>query len=195
MVLYLFSERWLNDLNISSGLVLTACLWLWATWFSQLFFFFSLYYLYWISQICPLEKYKVRKQVNNIFIWSLQIKYKIFFINVNLDWNSCVCVLHMQGDPLWSARLLHTDPQAIRDAHYRCVHAKMLVNTNQSALNVYTLCEQVPPQWCWCHHDSHIPGKYPRIHQPPGGERWTRQRAADVRSSSGQRDSEEVWVR
>lgn len=36
----------------------------------------------------------------------------------------CVCVLHMQGDPLWSARLLHTDPQAIRDAHYRCVHAK-----------------------------------------------------------------------
>ncbi|XP_041647386.1 homocysteine S-methyltransferase [Cheilinus undulatus] len=26
---------------------------------------------------------------------------------------------HLQGDPLWSARLLHTDPQAIRDAHYR----------------------------------------------------------------------------
>lgn len=25
----------------------------------------------------------------------------------------------LQGDPLWSARLLHTDPQAIRDAHYR----------------------------------------------------------------------------
>ncbi|XP_035509941.1 homocysteine S-methyltransferase 1 [Morone saxatilis] len=26
---------------------------------------------------------------------------------------------HLQGDPLWSARLLHTNPQAIRDAHYR----------------------------------------------------------------------------
>ncbi|KAI3369058.1 hypothetical protein L3Q82_026021 [Scortum barcoo] len=25
----------------------------------------------------------------------------------------------LQGDPLWSARLLHTNPQAIRDAHYR----------------------------------------------------------------------------
>ncbi|KAM9848720.1 homocysteine S-methyltransferase [Aulostomus maculatus] len=25
----------------------------------------------------------------------------------------------LQGDPLWSARLLHTAPQAIRDAHYR----------------------------------------------------------------------------
>ncbi|XP_072246191.1 uncharacterized protein [Leuresthes tenuis] len=25
----------------------------------------------------------------------------------------------LQGDPLWSARLLHTDPQAIKDAHYR----------------------------------------------------------------------------
>ncbi|XP_029285472.1 homocysteine S-methyltransferase isoform X2 [Cottoperca gobio] len=25
----------------------------------------------------------------------------------------------LQGDPLWSARLLHTDPQAIREAHYR----------------------------------------------------------------------------
>ncbi|KAM6921836.1 uncharacterized protein FYW49_007484 [Xenentodon cancila] len=24
-----------------------------------------------------------------------------------------------QGDPLWNARLLHTDPQAIKDAHYR----------------------------------------------------------------------------
>ncbi|XP_074524934.1 betaine-homocysteine S-methyltransferase [Halichoeres trimaculatus] len=27
--------------------------------------------------------------------------------------------IHLQGDPLWSARLLHTNPQAIRDAHYR----------------------------------------------------------------------------
>ncbi|XP_041791916.1 homocysteine S-methyltransferase YbgG [Chelmon rostratus] len=26
---------------------------------------------------------------------------------------------NLQGDPLWSARLLHTDPQAIRNAHYR----------------------------------------------------------------------------
>ncbi|TWW57496.1 homocysteine S-methyltransferase YbgG [Takifugu flavidus] len=26
---------------------------------------------------------------------------------------------HLQGDPLWSARLLHTNPQAIRDAHGR----------------------------------------------------------------------------
>ncbi|XP_031167724.1 homocysteine S-methyltransferase [Sander lucioperca] len=26
---------------------------------------------------------------------------------------------NLQGDPLWSARLLHTNPQAIRDAHYR----------------------------------------------------------------------------
>uniref|UniRef100_A0A3Q3JU33 Hcy-binding domain-containing protein n=1 Tax=Monopterus albus TaxID=43700 RepID=A0A3Q3JU33_MONAL len=26
---------------------------------------------------------------------------------------------HIQGDPLWNARLLHTNPQAIRDAHYR----------------------------------------------------------------------------
>nr|XP_033477931.1 homocysteine S-methyltransferase 3 [Epinephelus lanceolatus] len=25
----------------------------------------------------------------------------------------------LQGDPLWSARLLHTNPQAIRDAHHR----------------------------------------------------------------------------
>ncbi|KAM4547819.1 homocysteine S-methyltransferase YbgG [Odontesthes bonariensis] len=25
----------------------------------------------------------------------------------------------LQGDPLWSARLLHTDPQAIKDCHYR----------------------------------------------------------------------------
>ncbi|XP_047443330.1 homocysteine S-methyltransferase 1 [Mugil cephalus] len=25
----------------------------------------------------------------------------------------------LQGDPLWSARLLHTNPQAIRDVHYR----------------------------------------------------------------------------
>ncbi|XP_017278959.1 homocysteine S-methyltransferase YbgG [Kryptolebias marmoratus] len=25
----------------------------------------------------------------------------------------------LQGDPLWSARLLHTNPQAIKDAHYR----------------------------------------------------------------------------
>ncbi|XP_061593592.1 uncharacterized protein zgc:172121 [Cololabis saira] len=25
----------------------------------------------------------------------------------------------LQGDPLWSARLLHTDPQAIKDAHYK----------------------------------------------------------------------------
>ncbi|KAG7262520.1 hypothetical protein CRUP_000011 [Coryphaenoides rupestris] len=27
--------------------------------------------------------------------------------------------VQLQGDPLWSARLLHTNPQAIRDAHYR----------------------------------------------------------------------------
>ncbi|XP_028259290.1 homocysteine S-methyltransferase 1 [Parambassis ranga] len=27
--------------------------------------------------------------------------------------------IKLQGDPLWSARLLHTDPQAIRDCHYR----------------------------------------------------------------------------
>lgn len=27
--------------------------------------------------------------------------------------------IDLQGDPLWSARLLHTDPQAVRDAHYR----------------------------------------------------------------------------
>ncbi|CAL8252459.1 unnamed protein product [Merluccius merluccius] len=27
--------------------------------------------------------------------------------------------VELQGDPLWSARLLHTNPQAIRDAHYR----------------------------------------------------------------------------
>uniref|UniRef100_UPI0037E97AC7 homocysteine S-methyltransferase YbgG isoform X2 n=1 Tax=Semicossyphus pulcher TaxID=241346 RepID=UPI0037E97AC7 len=26
--------------------------------------------------------------------------------------------VHLQGDPLWSARLLHTNPQALRDAHY-----------------------------------------------------------------------------
>ncbi|XP_058495066.1 uncharacterized protein zgc:172121 isoform X2 [Solea solea] len=26
---------------------------------------------------------------------------------------------HLQGDPLWSARLLQSNPQAIRDAHYR----------------------------------------------------------------------------
>ncbi|XP_034737629.1 homocysteine S-methyltransferase [Etheostoma cragini] len=26
---------------------------------------------------------------------------------------------NLQGDPLWSARLLHTNPQAIKDAHYR----------------------------------------------------------------------------
>lgn len=30
-------------------------------------------------------------------------------------WAVCVS----QGDPLWSARLLHTDPQAIGDCHYR----------------------------------------------------------------------------
>lgn len=103
------------------------------------------------TKTCVFIKYKVRKQVKNIFIWSLQIKYKIFLLILLCESGLkfvCVCVLHMQGDPLWSARLLHTDPQAIRDAHYRCVHAKMLVNTNQSALNVYTLCEQVPPQWC-----------------------------------------------
>ncbi|CAJ1059838.1 homocysteine S-methyltransferase [Xyrichtys novacula] len=29
--------------------------------------------------------------------------------------------VHLQGDPLWSARLLHTDPQAIRDAHHRFI--------------------------------------------------------------------------
>ncbi|XP_056133473.1 homocysteine S-methyltransferase [Lampris incognitus] len=27
--------------------------------------------------------------------------------------------LKLQGDPLWSARILHSNPQAIRDAHYR----------------------------------------------------------------------------
>nr|XP_033937093.1 homocysteine S-methyltransferase 3-like [Pseudochaenichthys georgianus] len=27
--------------------------------------------------------------------------------------------IKLQGDPLWSARLLHTNPQAIKDAHYR----------------------------------------------------------------------------
>uniref|UniRef100_A0A3Q3LM60 Zgc:172121 n=1 Tax=Mastacembelus armatus TaxID=205130 RepID=A0A3Q3LM60_9TELE len=27
--------------------------------------------------------------------------------------------VHLQGDPLWSARLLHTNPQAIKDVHYR----------------------------------------------------------------------------
>ncbi|KAM4629654.1 homocysteine S-methyltransferase YbgG [Polymixia lowei] len=27
--------------------------------------------------------------------------------------------LRLQGDPLWSARVLHSNPQAIRDAHYR----------------------------------------------------------------------------
>ncbi|XP_070765150.1 uncharacterized protein [Enoplosus armatus] len=27
--------------------------------------------------------------------------------------------IKLQGDPLWSARLLHTNPQAIRDAHHR----------------------------------------------------------------------------
>ncbi|XP_078141879.1 betaine-homocysteine S-methyltransferase isoform X2 [Centroberyx gerrardi] len=27
--------------------------------------------------------------------------------------------IKLQGDPLWSARVLHTNPQAIRDAHYR----------------------------------------------------------------------------
>lgn len=163
--------------------------------FFTAFIFFSLYYLYWISQICPLEKYKVRKQVNNIFIWSLQIKYKIFFINVNLDWNSCVCVTYAGRPSVERQAFAHCSSGHKRCSLQVCPCKKMLVNTNQSALNVYTLCEQVPPQWCRCHHDSHIPGKYPRIHQPPGGERWTRQRAADVRSSSGQRDGEEVWVR
>lgn len=36
------------------------------------------------TKTCVFIKYKVRKQVNNIFIWSLQIKYKIFFINIAL---------------------------------------------------------------------------------------------------------------
>ncbi|KAL4656847.1 hypothetical protein GN956_G4612 [Arapaima gigas] len=27
--------------------------------------------------------------------------------------------VHIQGDPLWSARVLHTNPQAVRDVHYR----------------------------------------------------------------------------
>ncbi|KAM7410495.1 hypothetical protein PAMA_001777 [Pampus argenteus] len=29
----------------------------------------------------------------------------------------------LQGDPLWSARLLHTNPQVIKDAHYRFLHS------------------------------------------------------------------------
>lgn len=37
---------------------------------------------------------------------------------------SVLCVSHHQGDPLWSARLLHTAPQAIKDAHYRLAHGE-----------------------------------------------------------------------
>lgn len=44
---------------------------------------------------------------------------------VKLLSQSDLCVFYIQGDPLWSARLLHTNPQAIRDAHYRYVHAKL----------------------------------------------------------------------
>ena len=52
--------------------------------------------------------------------------------------------------------------------------------------------QQVSPQWCRCHHNSHVPGEYHRIHRSPGRELWTRQRAADVWSSASQRDGREI---
>lgn len=30
-----------------------------------------------------------------------------------------IYMLYLQNDPLWSARILHTNPQAIKDVHYR----------------------------------------------------------------------------
>ncbi len=30
-----------------------------------------------------------------------------------------ITLLCLQGDPLWSARILNTNPQAIKDVHYR----------------------------------------------------------------------------
>lgn len=44
-----------------------------------------------------------------------------------------LCVSHSKGDPLWTARLLLTNPQAIRDAHQRYVHAVYFnVDTNNN---------------------------------------------------------------
>ncbi|XP_035621166.2 homocysteine S-methyltransferase [Oncorhynchus keta] len=41
----------------------------------------------------------------------------------------------LQGDPLWSARLLHTNPQAIKDAHYRflCAGADVITTATYQA--------------------------------------------------------------
>lgn len=56
------------------------------------------------------------------------------------------------------------------------------------------LYQQVSHQWCWCYLNSYIPGKYHRFHQSPGHELWRGQRAADVWSSSGQRDGGEICL-
>ncbi|XP_010869579.2 homocysteine S-methyltransferase 1 [Esox lucius] len=41
----------------------------------------------------------------------------------------------LQGDPLWSARLLHTNPQAVKDAHYRflCAGADVITTATYQA--------------------------------------------------------------
>lgn len=53
---------------------------------------------------------------------------------------------------------------------------------------------QVSPWWCRCCHNSHIPGKYYRVHQSPGRELWGRQRAADVWGSTGQRHGGDICL-
>lgn len=70
----------------------------------------------------------------------------------------CVCT---KGDPLWSARLLHTNPKAIKDAHHRSVDAQVF-NSHVSLVKFcviflyvlvlmtktrVSLWQQVPPEW------------------------------------------------
>lgn len=56
-------------------------------------------------------------------------------------------------------------------------------------------CQQVSPQRLRRHHDGYVPGNDQRLRQLPGREPWRRQRAADVRSSTGQRGGAEISVR
>uniref|UniRef100_A0A4W5PWA5 Zgc:172121 n=1 Tax=Hucho hucho TaxID=62062 RepID=A0A4W5PWA5_9TELE len=55
----------------------------------------------------------------------------------------------LQGDPLWSARLLHTNPQAIKDAHYRflCAGADVITTaTYQASVEGFTRHLDITPE-------------------------------------------------
>ncbi|KAM6963116.1 homocysteine S-methyltransferase YbgG [Aplochiton taeniatus] len=51
--------------------------------------------------------------------WSLDKTHAPLILDGGLATELETAGFQLQGDPLWSARLLHTNPQAVKDAHYR----------------------------------------------------------------------------